>query len=492
MSSTHSPTILRTTVSNANPGKYYVGAEEDIAVGSYDLSVDSYRFSIDTEESKCFTGEISNVDIITSGFLNPQRVQSGLIQINEKLSNLNRPAFRTNSHRLLIMNFTKYNLTSVDRNGIKTHEPPQGRPVDYLHAKHANTVVIREEYYYETAKSARASLELMKNTPTTKGLVAKKVTKLLDASQNRCSLGCCIVVDYLIHESKLLDLITIYHTNTDLLLSVSNQPELLEHPCSPDYVVAPLCNGPTGEKDVFSTFRYVSNNPNAQSLYVRVAGQTLQLRPCKASREYAFTNLIDGIEMIDYHDEYILVNLQQTNSNTAALASPGTCGPTKVIYRPYVIPVGDGMEKFGIFRTDVDATKEFIDVSFKERKYEDTIHLLKMDLAKTKLDIDDTKREARDDIRTQNDKIAELKGDIRRDAVAHADEIARKDKIIEELKKSNHKETEEIKEKREATTHKTKTFHDYVKIFFAIVAGVLALIPLYLKFRVANPVPLPI
>jgi len=490
--STQTHAVLRTVVSSTNPAKYYIGDESELNIGSFDLSVDSYRFSVHDETHASFTGDIGEVTITTSGHLAPTRINSGLIQATEKLSNLNRPAFRTNSHRKAILNFTKYNVYSVDRNGIKTVEPPQGRPVDYIHAKHANTVVIREEYYYETSKSARASLQLMKNTNSTKGLIAKKVTKLLDATQNKCSLGCCVVVDYLIPESKLLDLVTIYHTNTDLVLSVSNSPETVEHPCSPDHVVAPLCNGPDGEKDMFSTFRYVSNNPNAQTLFVLVAGQTIPLRPCRKSREFAFSSLVDGIENIDHYDEYILVNLQQTNPSIASLASPGTCAPAKITYRPYVIPVGDGMEKFGIYRTEAGATREFADHSAKERKYEDNIHLLKMELAKNKLDLDETKREARDDQRTQNDKISELKGDIRRDAVAHADEVARKDRIIEELKKSNHRETEEIKEKREQTTHKAKTFHDYVKIFFGIVAGILAIIPIYLKFRASNPVPLPI
>ena len=54
------------------------------------------------------------------------------------------------------------------------------------------------------------------------------------------------------------------------------------------------------------------------------------------------------------------------------------------------------------------------------------------------------------------------------------------------------KEMEELKEKREQITHKTKTTHEYVKIFFAVVAGILAIIPIYLKFRTANPVPIPV
>ena len=487
-----SKTVFRTVISSSNPAKYYVGDEETIKVGGYSLTLNEYRFNIKDEEHPSYTGDIGEVEIITMGHLRPTRIASALTQINDKLPSLNRPQFRNNSHRILIRNFTRYNLYSVDRNGIKTLDKPQTMPVDYLNRQHSNSVVIREEYYYETSKAAMASLELMRASANVKGLVAIRMTKLLEESKNHCSLGCCLVVDYVISESKLLDLGIIYHTHTDRVLSFTNTPEMLEHPCSPDYVPAPLCNGPTGEKDVFATFRYVSRKPNAQTLYVRIAGQILKLRPCSASSELMFKNEHGNEDDYAYLDEYVLVNLQQTNPNTQSLAEPGKSAPAVVTYRPYAIPVNDGMEKFGIFRNEIDANKEFVDFSQKERKYEEKIDLLEIKLNRAKLDCEDIKRETIESNKKNSDRVDELIASIRKQAVLNKEELDRKDIIIEELKKSNHKETEELKEKREQTTHKTKTFHDYVKIFFAIVAGILALIPVYLKFRAANPLPLPI
>ena len=486
------PNVQRTLISPKNPAKYYIGDEADIKVSGHTLTINAYRFSSKDEDHPTLQGDIGEVEVITTGVNAPTRIGSGLIPLTEKLPSCNRPAYRNNSHRILIRNFTHYTVYSVDRNGMKTADTPYSFHTTYPRPEHQNCVVIREEYYYETAKAARASLALMRKTHVVKGLVANKLIIKLEESERFCSLGCCLIVDYVIHESKLHELGTIYHANTDRVISFSDNVNALEHPCSPDYIPAALCNGPTGDKDMFATFRYVSRKPNAQPLYTRLAGQITKLMPCAASGEITFANSEKVDDEFYYLDEYVLANVQQAASHINKLAAPGTSAPPSIIYRPIVIPVGDGMEKFGIFRNEADATKEFSDQSQRERKHEEAVFQLKTDLARLKNEYDLLNIGVRETDRRHNERVDELKNDIRRQAVQHKEELDRKDVIIEDLKKANHKEMEELKEKREQITHKTKTTHEYVKIFFAVVAGILAIIPIYLKFRTANPVPIPV
>jgi hypothetical protein len=480
--------VLRTVISTKNPAKYYVGEDETIKFGGFVLTLAQHRFMTRDEDHPIYTGEIGEVEIITLGAASLTRIASSLTPIPDKLPGMTRPPYRNNSQRTTIRNFTRYNVYSVDRNGIKTMDVPHIAPHPYMKNEHQNCVVVRQEYFYETARAAKESLKLMKATPNMKGIVANKLAIKLEESQNTCSLGCCVMIDYAIHETKLLDLVTLYHANTDRVISITDAPDKLVHPCSPDYVPAPLLNGPIGDTDMFSTFRYVSRDPLAQTLYVRVAGQVLKLRPSGASGELVFPDNINENGEVPYYDEYILVNMQLSNLQTAKLAAPGTSSPIDVPYRPYVIPVGDGMEKFGIFRTEADASKEFADYSLKERKSEETILQLRADLSRSKRENIDLVRENAEATRKLEDKVSELKDDIRRMTIRHNDEIVRKDEVADELRKSNHKEIEELKEKREQSSHKSKTFHDYVKIFFGIVAGVLSLLPLYFKFRASVPV----
>lgn len=346
-------------------------------------------------------------------------------------------------------NYTKHTLLIVDRLNLPVTIASERRYYDGPVG-----LIIRKELYFDNADIAAQSYE---NVQRLGSLMGNELTKIMPflSTNFRCnSYGRNISLEYFISEEDILNADgKLYHLPTDTVISFNNIDNTTKHPCSPEYngpIGLYVENYPMGEEDVGMVFRYVSNDPTAIPKYIRVANKIFRIKPqlenpAKLTAVVTKDKKVELIEATEYIECLYPTKVDALSGDTKG-------------YRCNRITLSEAREKYGIFDTLEEATIPLLSVEKAEAKLRDRIEHLETDYK-------NLSRESKERI-----SILEL-------------QIKRKEIENEELKKSNHAETENIKEKREEQSHKRKLNFEFVKFLTGFIAAVLAIVPLAMKLR---------
>ena len=415
----------------------------------------SYVGDLDLIEANCELygdSEIAYVRDKTNRYILSQLHTVGTPFYNSTRDNRSIAVNRQYGVRFSYHNYTRQNIIVMDRMNL---------PVTIFPDKRYNNdiprIIIRKEMYFDNPQVCLQAYENAQKLGTLCGNELIKIMPLLFKDNSTTTLGRNISIEYTITEQELIDADwRLYHLPTDTLISFNSVDESLKHPCSPEYVRkigTYLPNYPTEEDDVTLVFRYVNNDPKATPKYIRVANKVFTIKPqmenpAKLVAVTTKNNTSELLEVYSYLECMYPAKVDATRENVRG-------------YRCNRMTLHEAREKHDIYDTLEEALMPMLTAERAEKKLLDKIEIL------------DAENKALH--KEHKEKIKELEATIRRKEIE-----------ADELKKSNHKEMEAIKEKREEQGHGRKLGFEFVKFLISIVASILALIPLFIKLKAAG------
>lgn len=349
-----------------------------------------------------------------------------------------------------VHNYTTKPVMLLERIGLPVVIQPERR----LSGHPDPCVVIRVERHFDSDATCRDAYDLINKMGAIHGGEVKNIQPLLIRNAGQYRFGRKIAIEYKLSEADLDNPSqTLYHHNTDLLLSFLVGDAAVTHPYSPQHVEPIVFDDKIydgGERDLKVVIRYFTNKPGATPLYIRIANKTFAIEP----EETSTVRLIDvskrdKAEPSRYEEasEYVEV-FYPTRCEIKGTAASG--------YRCSRISLEQARDYYGIHATAEEATNVLATAEGRIRTLKEQLDLAKSESARK--------------LQAQQVEIDELKaanGTIKRE--------------LEQTRKENDLAVEDLKLKRENQTHSQRMNLETFKFTATVATSILAMMPLIVK-----------
>jgi ElaB/YqjD/DUF883 family membrane-anchored ribosome-binding protein len=418
----------------------------------------------------------------------------------EFISQINDCDYR---EEIYYLNYSSKPVTIINRNGLAV-------TIQEKVSLASRDVIIRKIIYFNnySLKSAISAIQMNTEIDDVELVEIKKAFSSLDnPSINKAS----VMIDYNVSKDDLLQKgNTIYHYQTDLLITYNGNTSHADHPYCSRFInigAFGITHEYPNQKELNFKIRYVSHENNAQPLYLNILGKIHLIKPQRDSP-------VKSIRAKDNAGKFYNKTFQnyiQIFYNSQS--DPDLIDPTGVTYVKYTLE--DAKLKFGLYDSYAEATNsKSSDILRKEEllkishQLEMAKHQNNLDKIKAETDLENIKNEnslkkqeldkealvikARQSVLDTEMLALDNQKRILDMSKRQAEEtLDRESKRLDEMMRRMRAEHEEalkqeaqrVKETYENRQHARRDAIDFIKFIPATVIGIGAIAALVIKLK---------